>query len=74
MSTDQPEPDKHTVSGEGNLHDLTDDEYFNALPEMPPVYDAEGNQVTGLFEDVVDAREAKRAEAARLAEEKGDDQ
>lgn len=63
-------PNQHEQTGEGNLHDLTDDEYFASLEEMPPVLDAEGNEITGLFADVVDARESK-ARAARAAEQQG---
>ncbi len=50
---------------EGNLHDLTDDDYFDALAQMPPVYDADGNEVSGLFDDVQDRRAEKRAAVER---------
>lgn len=49
----------HAESGEGNLHDLSDDDYFDAIATMPPVYDADGHVVTGLFDDVIDARAQK---------------
>lgn len=57
----EPE-EKHRRTGEGGLHELTDDDYFTALETMPPVYDAEGRQVTGLFDDVQDLRAEKAAE------------
>lgn len=50
---------KHAATGEGNLHDLDDDTYFEAIAQMPKVFDADGNEVAGLFDDVVDARDAK---------------
>lgn len=50
---------------EGNLHDLSDDDYFAAIQEMPPVFDADGDEVTGLFDDVQDRREEKRLAAER---------
>lgn len=66
---DQPEGQDPQEPREGNLHDLTDDAYFAALAEMPPVLDAEGNEVTDLFADVVDAREEK-AQIAQIQREK----
>lgn len=56
-----PTPKQHEEAGEGLLHQLTDDEYFDAIGQMPPVYDADGNEVTGLFDDVLDLREEKKA-------------
>lgn len=56
-----PTPQEHREAGEGLLHHLTDDEYFDALPTMPKVFDADGNEVTGLFDDVQDLRAEKRA-------------
>lgn len=56
---------RHQASGEGNLHDLSDDDYFEALAEMPKVFDADGNEVVGLFGDVQDRREEKRLAAER---------
>lgn len=60
-----PDPSLHQQTGEGLLHELTDDEFFDALPQMPTVYDADGNEVTGLFDDVQDRRAEKRAAAER---------
>lgn len=57
--------ERHRSIGEGDLHSLSDDDYFAALEEMPPVYDENGNQITGLFDDVVDMREEKRRAAER---------
>lgn len=51
------------------LHELTDDAYFESLEQMPQVLDANGQPVTGLFDDVTDARESK-ARAKRAAEGK----
>lgn len=50
---------RHERIREGDLHNLSDDDYFDALAEMPPVYDADGNEVTGLFDDVQDKRTEK---------------
>jgi hypothetical protein len=61
VSTDPEQEPVEENPPEANLHQLSDDDYFAAISEMPPVYDAEGNEVTGLFDDVVDLREAKRA-------------
>lgn len=52
---------RHEQIREGDLHNLSDDEYFAALEQMPPVYDADGNEVTDLFDDVVDLRAEKRS-------------
>lgn len=60
-----PDPRRHEETGEGLLHELTDDEFFDALTQMPPVYDADGNEVIGLFDDVQDRRPEKRAAAER---------
>lgn len=61
MSTTPGMPDEP----EDALHELSDDDYFDALAEMPEVLDASGKPVTGLFDDVTDARESKaRAKAA----------
>jgi hypothetical protein len=60
-----PTPQQHEQAGEGLLHELTDDEYFAAIEQMPPVYDADGNRVPGLFDDVQDRRAEKRAAAER---------
>lgn len=50
---------------EGNLSQVTDDEYFDAVAAMPAVYDADGNELVDLHADVVDARPAKaQVEAA----------
>lgn len=54
-----PNP-RHEQIREGDLHNLTDDDYFAALAQMPPVYDADGNEVAGLFDDVQDKRDEKR--------------
>lgn len=54
-----PDPKRHEETGEALLHELTDDEYFDALPLMPKVYDADGNEVVGLFDDVQDKRADK---------------
>jgi hypothetical protein len=59
-----PDPKRHQETGEGLLHELTDDEYFAAFEEMPKVYDADGNEVTGLFDDVQDKRAEKQIAAA----------
>jgi len=50
--------------GEGNLHDLTDDAYFAAIESCPPVYDAAGNRLTSIFDDVQDKRAEKASTAA----------
>lgn len=50
---------RHAVLREGDLHNLSDDDYFDAIAAMPPVYDADGNEVPSLFDDVVDKRAAK---------------
>lgn len=50
---------RHAVIREGDLHSLSDDDYFDAIAVMPKVLDADGNEVTGIFDDVVDAREQK---------------
>lgn len=60
-----PDPKRHAETGEGLLHELTDDEYFAAFSQMPPVYDADGNEVSGLFDDVQDKRAEKKAAAER---------
>lgn len=53
---------KHEQSGEGGLANLTDDDYFDDLNNhRVPVYDADGNELTGLYDDVIDARELKKA-------------
>jgi hypothetical protein len=53
---------RHEQIREGDLHNLTDDDYFDALAQMPPVYDADGNEVGGLFDDVQDKRAEKRGD------------
>lgn len=50
---------RHEQIREGDLHNLSDDDYFDALAQMPPVFDADGNEVTGLFDDVQDMRAEK---------------
>lgn len=52
---------RHEQIREGDLHNLSDDDYFDALAQMPPVYDADGNEVHGLFADVQDKRAEKAA-------------
>jgi hypothetical protein len=54
----QTEPD----APDGHLRDLTDDEYFDSLGKFPGATDAAGNPVTGLFDDVIDARAEKAPE------------
>lgn len=46
---------------EGDLHSVTDDEFFDHLEvaKQVPIYDADGHEVD-VFGDVVDAREQKR--------------
>ena len=52
--------DRNYDPAEGNLHLLSDDEYFDDLHNNPvPVYDADGNELTGLYDDVVDERDKK---------------
>jgi hypothetical protein len=43
---------------DGDLHSVTDDEYFAALAAMPVVRDADGKPVD-VIGDVVDARQQK---------------
>lgn len=50
---------RHAVIREGDLHNLSDDDYFDAIAEMPKVCDGDGNEVTGIFDDVVDMRGKK---------------
>lgn len=46
---------------EGNLHELTDDTYFQNLHDDPAqIFDAEGNPVD-ITADVIDARGQKAA-------------
>lgn len=61
-----PQRSRHEQLGEGDLHNLTDADYFDALGDFPGAVDAAGQPIAGLFDDVVDARESKRraAEAA----------
>ncbi len=53
QSGDEPEP------REGNLRKLTDEDYFAAIGEFPGAVDEQGRPVTGVFDDVVDARASK---------------
>jgi len=55
---EQP-PVKEPDAPEGNLRDLTDEEYFDSLGKFPGATDADGKPLTGLFDDVVDARAEK---------------
>lgn len=48
-------PERHL---DGNLHTVTDDEYFDALATMPPVLDGAGAPVDA-FEGVVDERPSR---------------
>lgn len=53
---------RHEATREGGLHDLTDDDYFDdLLNHRVAVFDADGNEVTDMYDDVSDVREAKRA-------------
>lgn len=53
---------KHEASGEGGLHDLTDDAYFDDLHNnLVTIFDADGNPVEGMYDDVVDMRAEKKA-------------
>lgn len=56
MTEPEPLPDQL----EGDLHSVTDDEYFEHLDQAKqiPIYDADGNEVD-VFADVVDARQQK---------------
>lgn len=49
----------HDEIGEGNLHELDDDTYFEALATCPPILDAEGRPLVGIFDDVQDKRAEK---------------
>ena len=51
-----------TETGEANLHTLTDNVYFDDLNNhRVEVYDADGNPLTGIYDDVVDLRAEKEA-------------
>lgn len=53
---------RHAVTCEGGLADLTDDDYFEDLNNnRVPVYDCDGNELTDMYADVSDVREAKKA-------------
>ena len=54
--------DPRTDQLDGDLHSVTDDEYFEnlAAARQIPIYDAAGNEVD-VFADVVDARQQKTA-------------
>lgn len=41
---------------EGDLHTVTDDEYFEALAAMPPLHDADDGHVLNAAEGVRDDR------------------
>lgn len=54
--------DRHRATAEGGLHDLTDDEYFDDLNNhRVQILDAGGSVIEGIYDDVVDRREEKKA-------------
>lgn len=62
------EPEPEVEPREGNLRQLTDEDYFAAIDEFPGATDDQGRPVTGLFDDVVDARASKARAAAAAGE------